>query len=258
MQAGWYDDGSGRQRWWDGTSWTDHYAPEATAPAEPIVPAAQPGFASPAQPGFVSPAQPHSPSASKRATPVLGFVGLGLSVLGLVLACIPVVTAVGLVVALAGFVVSLIGLFRKGAAKWPSIVGMGLAVVAGIIGAVVLVVSLVANVTDEVGPVAPNESTSQESGEAPTTGGTEGRLSPEELAVRVEETLHAGGITNYDDMPEYFPCVGQFLYDSELSDETLRLITSGEDPLEAERELADQVITDSILTCDPEGEGAWG
>ncbi|WP_374009876.1 DUF2510 domain-containing protein [Leifsonia sp. LS-T14] len=24
--AGWYDDGSGRLRWWDGTQWTDHFA----------------------------------------------------------------------------------------------------------------------------------------------------------------------------------------------------------------------------------------
>ena len=29
--AGWYDDGSGRQRWWDGTQWTEHFAP-LTAP----------------------------------------------------------------------------------------------------------------------------------------------------------------------------------------------------------------------------------
>ena len=29
--AGWYDDGSGRQRWWDGQQWTEHFAPEATA-----------------------------------------------------------------------------------------------------------------------------------------------------------------------------------------------------------------------------------
>ncbi|WP_431071756.1 DUF2510 domain-containing protein [Microbacterium phyllosphaerae] len=27
--AGWYDDGSGRQRWWDGTQWTEHFAPIA-------------------------------------------------------------------------------------------------------------------------------------------------------------------------------------------------------------------------------------
>lgn len=30
--AGWYDDGSGRQRWWDGEQWTEHFAPETTAP----------------------------------------------------------------------------------------------------------------------------------------------------------------------------------------------------------------------------------
>ena len=23
--AGWYDDGTGKQRWWDGTRWTEHY-----------------------------------------------------------------------------------------------------------------------------------------------------------------------------------------------------------------------------------------
>lgn len=23
--AGWYDDGAGRQRWWDGQQWTDQY-----------------------------------------------------------------------------------------------------------------------------------------------------------------------------------------------------------------------------------------
>ncbi len=24
-EAGWYDDGTGRQRWWDGSRWTEHY-----------------------------------------------------------------------------------------------------------------------------------------------------------------------------------------------------------------------------------------
>lgn len=29
--AGWYDDGSGRQRWWDGEQWTEHFAPDVEA-----------------------------------------------------------------------------------------------------------------------------------------------------------------------------------------------------------------------------------
>lgn len=29
--AGWYDDGSGRHRWWDGDQWTDHFADEQTS-----------------------------------------------------------------------------------------------------------------------------------------------------------------------------------------------------------------------------------
>jgi hypothetical protein len=32
--AGWYDDGSGRQRWWDGQQWTEHFAPETAATSE--------------------------------------------------------------------------------------------------------------------------------------------------------------------------------------------------------------------------------
>lgn len=28
---GWYDDGAGRQRWWDGNAWTQHYADQQQA-----------------------------------------------------------------------------------------------------------------------------------------------------------------------------------------------------------------------------------
>ncbi len=31
-QAGWYDDGSGTMRWWDGQKWTDNVQPPAPAP----------------------------------------------------------------------------------------------------------------------------------------------------------------------------------------------------------------------------------
>lgn len=33
--AGFYDDGTGRQRWFDGTQWTDHYQPAPVA-AQPV------------------------------------------------------------------------------------------------------------------------------------------------------------------------------------------------------------------------------
>lgn len=32
-KPGWYDDGSGRQRWWDGSRWTDQYQDAGTGPA---------------------------------------------------------------------------------------------------------------------------------------------------------------------------------------------------------------------------------
>lgn len=39
IPAGWYDDGQGGQRWWDGTQWTEHTQPGPAAPAAPESPA---------------------------------------------------------------------------------------------------------------------------------------------------------------------------------------------------------------------------
>ncbi len=33
IAAGWHDDGSGRQRWWDGSAWTDRFQDAEAAPA---------------------------------------------------------------------------------------------------------------------------------------------------------------------------------------------------------------------------------
>jgi hypothetical protein len=38
--AGWYDDGSGRQRWFDGNQWTDHFTPAAAHTTGPMTAAA--------------------------------------------------------------------------------------------------------------------------------------------------------------------------------------------------------------------------
>jgi hypothetical protein len=39
--SGWYDDGSGRQRWWDGSMWTPHYADQQ---GQHVVPQMQPVY----------------------------------------------------------------------------------------------------------------------------------------------------------------------------------------------------------------------
>lgn len=119
--AGWYDDGSGRERWWDGSQWTDHYAARPGPP--PLQDAGARGWTPPA-----------------KSRPVLGFIGFGLAVLGTLLACLPVTFAIALVVLFAAFVVSLIGVFRKNATKWPSIAGMALSPVGASVGLVVTLV----------------------------------------------------------------------------------------------------------------------
>lgn len=83
VPPGWYDDGSGTQRWWDGQQWT-----ESLAPATPQTPAGgteylQPGYGQPAgygqQPGYPGgyPGGPGGPRKSKGPLfAVLGVVAL--------------------------------------------------------------------------------------------------------------------------------------------------------------------------------------
>lgn len=64
--AGWYDDGSGRLRWWDGTQWTEHFAPESAAPAET---SAEPATAAPTASGWTDAAAGAEPTAQDAAVP---------------------------------------------------------------------------------------------------------------------------------------------------------------------------------------------
>lgn len=58
---GWYDDGTGQTRWWDGAAWTQHVAPLPEPAAEPV--AAEPAPSAAAQSAAAAPAEPLRPGA---------------------------------------------------------------------------------------------------------------------------------------------------------------------------------------------------
>ncbi|MFD5213698.1 DUF2510 domain-containing protein [Microbacterium sp. NPDC058345] len=231
--AGWYDDGSGRQRWWDGTRWTENFAPVDQAQAS---------------------ASATAPEAAKPA-PTLGFVGLGLAVLGTILACIPSVATfvIGIVVLLAAFVVSLIAVFKKNTKKWPSIVGIALSIVGGVIGAIVfsavLFVSLVDNAISQMPTDFPTSATSEQPSGPPSSDEGEGRPTPEAIGAGYLAAIQAGGITDFDDEPEFIACMGQYFYDSDLSDDALWLLVEGQDVQGEEAPVALRVTTDGVVHC---------
>ena len=85
--AGWYDNGDGRQRYWDGTAWTEHFAssavpPAATPTAETPAPAVEAPAAVPPQsamaqpPGVVA-----TPAEKRRVWPWIVGIGGGLLLL---------------------------------------------------------------------------------------------------------------------------------------------------------------------------------
>ncbi len=75
---GWYDDGHGAQRWWDGTRWTEHVQPPAPEPAAapaaqaPAAPAPAPAAEASAAPAPVASGYPAGYPGQPGAAPVTG------------------------------------------------------------------------------------------------------------------------------------------------------------------------------------------
>jgi hypothetical protein len=178
--AGWYDDGSGSLRWWDGTQWTAHVRtsdgasavaerPEvppdlAVTPSPEVAPFAPPYTlpSSEASPGRATTPDPvgapetawgaavPSPQPPAPGVSVLGLVGLAVVVVGIVCACIPLIPIIGWVLLGVGFVLSLVSLFLRGR-KWPGITGLAVAVVGGLLAAAVSLVLLATSAVMESG-----------------------------------------------------------------------------------------------------------
>lgn len=297
VPAGWYDDGSGRQRWWDGQQWTEHYAPAdqaapggdadaaqnpdaaqtadaADASAQPdaaAADAAQGAYAPPTASGYgdpnqtaaypvgapvagdpyAAPADPYAAPggaygapgygaaqpAGPKKTPVLGFIGLGLAVLGTILACIPlpVTFGIGMFLLFAALVVSIIAVFQKNTKKWPSITGIILSILGGIIGITIFVIAWLVGVANTAAETFPTEFTSEAPIESPTDSdsgviGGEGRPSTDEVETGLREIIASVGQGEaFTD--EHYQCYAQYFVDSDIPDDTLWTIASGEDAL---------------------------
>ncbi|WP_205820281.1 MULTISPECIES: DUF2510 domain-containing protein [unclassified Microbacterium] len=171
--AGWYDDGTGSLRWWDGTQWTAHVRTSDGAPVAPERPSVEPApsdASSPAMAPFTPPyTLPPSGTSTERViapdrvgapdgawvapapqppTPgvsVLGLIGLAVVVVGVVCACIPLTSIVGWALLGVGFVLSLVSLFLRGR-KWPGIAGLAVSVLGAVLAFAVSLV-LIATVS---------------------------------------------------------------------------------------------------------------
>lgn len=177
--AGWYDDGAGSLRYWDGDSWTEHtsareFVPPPLPPdSTPTLPESTPLGASS---GWVPPASAQgewatqaspvpsavatttvaatprgvAPTAQRRRTSVIGIIALAIAVVGFVLVCIPVTMIAGLVLLPAAVVLAIVSLGLRGA-EWSAVTALPLAILGLIVGVVVFIVNVAGTITEAVG-----------------------------------------------------------------------------------------------------------
>jgi len=148
--AGWYPQPDGRQRYWDGEQWTEHFAPNA---ATPVTTPATGGES--AHPSF---GDEHVNPMGGQSTPApqvvpaqvdvkgpngLAVAGFVLALLGALSSFIPIVNLGGDFLALLGLIFGIVGLVQSGKRG----AGKGLAVAAIILAVAAFVISIVVNMT---------------------------------------------------------------------------------------------------------------
>jgi hypothetical protein len=193
--AGWYDDGSGRQRWWDGANWSDHYqdqAPATSPAAGPTADASATAQAAPAQtypqPGAATATAlpPASAEAARARKPhVLGIIALAVAVVGFIFACVPGALIVGWILLPIAFVLSIVALFLSGA-KWPAITGLILAVVGTVVGFVVFFAVVAQAANDAFGDKGSSVVSGGDSAPVESAGGDSGTATSD-YAVTIDK-----------------------------------------------------------------------
>lgn len=140
--AGWYDDGNGGQRYWDGQQWTNHTAP---APAQTSSFA---GTAAVATAEKLAAAE--TPATAKKPLNVLGLVALIVAGIGFIFAMVPGAFILGWIALPIGFVLSIVALFLKGS-KGLAIAALIVSIVGTIIGFVVFFATAANSFSDAFG-----------------------------------------------------------------------------------------------------------
>ena len=120
--AGWYPDGNGGQRYWDGQQWTDHTSP-STAQTTTLT-----------DPAPVETAG--EPTTAKGPLNVLGLVALIVAAIGFIFAMVPGAFILGWIALPIAFVLSIVALFLKGS-KGLAIAALIVSIVGTIVGVVV-------------------------------------------------------------------------------------------------------------------------
>ena len=210
--AGWYDDGAGSLRYWDGDSWTGHTSARGLVPpplppeSTPAPPVPHDSTPAPSSVATATATLDESPSEARRST-AYGIGALASALVGFVFTRLPfpILAIVGVLLLLVGLVIAIIAIvvvgreWRAVTALVVSIIGLVTSLIAFTIGAVSTLPATfeemngvgvptveVPQPTVEPGPeptAAPDEI------EEPVKGDFAGMISPTSTSVGFGETI---------------------------------------------------------------------
>lgn len=170
---GYYDDGTGQQRYWDGQQWGQS------------LPASQTPVMTPTEPAM----QGQAAQVKQRNT--LGIVALIVAGVGFIFACIPGALIVGWVALPIGFVLAIVALFLRGRGKAMALTALIVSIVGTIIGFVVFFAVVANSFSDAFGGtdssvVQPSSSAGAKSAEPNSASNVGTRTNPAAIGSQIK------------------------------------------------------------------------